>query len=57
MFIQFKIFKNKIPVPFIVCADFGSLNSNCIKTDEEIKSTEKLTDQNICSYAYNSFYY
>ena len=50
-FIQFKNFKNKIPVPFVVYADFESLNTTCIKTDE-IKSTEKIADQNICSYAY-----
>ena len=39
-FIQFKNFKNKILVPFVVYADFESLNTTCIKTDE-IKSTEK----------------
>ena len=33
-FIQFKNFKNKIPVPFVVYADFESLNTTCIKTDE-----------------------
>ena len=39
-FIQFKNFKNKIPVPFVVYADFESLSTTCIKTDE-IESTEK----------------
>ena len=33
-FIQFKIFKNKIPVPFVVYADFDSLNATCSKTDD-----------------------
>ena len=50
-FIQFKNLKNKISVPFVVYADFESLNTTCIKTDE-IKSTEKIADQNICHYAY-----
>ena len=50
IFIKFKNFKNKIPVPFVVNGDFESLNTTCIKTDE-IKSTEKIADQNICSYA------
>ena len=38
-FIQFKNFKNKIPVPFVVYADFESLNTACIKTNE-IKSAK-----------------
>ena len=47
-----KNFKNKIPSPFVVYADLESLNTACIKTDDEINASEKIAHQNICSYAY-----
>ena len=49
-FIKFKNFKNKIPAPYVVYADFQAINNKNVK--EENKTTEKLTSHQICSYAY-----
>ena len=49
-FIRFKNFKNKIPAPFVVYADFEAINNKNIIEDH--KSTEKLTNHQVCSYAY-----
>ena len=51
--VSFKKYRNKIPAPFVVYADFEALNVPIpVEEDSEKLSTEKITSQNICSYAY-----
>ena len=61
-FVIFINFKNKIPAAFAVYADFEAFNKDCDKLSEEPlklkrngkpkekQSTEKIADQEICSY-------
>ena len=52
--VSFKNYRYKIPVPFVVYADFEALNVPIQeeKQEEKNKSTEKLTSHKICSYSY-----
>ena len=58
-FIKFNNFKNKIPSPFVIYADFEALNTLYDITGSERKliedgkiSTEKISEQNVCGYGY-----
>ena len=51
--VSFKKYENKMPAPFVVYTDFEALNVPIpIEEESEKLSTEKITSQNICSYAY-----
>ena len=49
---QFKNYRNKIPVPFVRYADFESFNTNIINNKDDIKTTEKVANHTACHYAY-----
>ena len=52
-FVSFKKYRNKIPAPFVVYADFEALNVPFTEEKREKPiSTKKWWSHEICSYAY-----